>query len=287
MENESFDRPVRFFVTGKYLAIRYQNNAFELYEDYHARGSLFYISDDNEKIIYNREYVATLTSHLSYNGDVFFIHNGSGYLGLDGTWKKSVVEAVNIQIDPYGSIDEDTEPFVPLSIPNPIIDASHPISADGIDLYHPDKWFCLYPITGDCLWLGDAAEFEGKLIFGGEPYSLGIGMRLSELKGKICIRTNTGKFLSVIMEDSLTEYLDGGCKQHTRSSRCPRCMKWYTVGYSSEPDGSLSLIPHGLPSMFVLYDGVCYYRVDVIKASYADVNRVESIEEATLFQFVA
>jgi hypothetical protein len=39
--------------------------------------------------------------------------------------------------------------------------------------------------------------------------------------------------------------------------------------------------------MFVLYDGVCYYRVDAIKASYADVNRVESIEEASLFQFVA
>jgi hypothetical protein len=45
------------------------------------------------------------------------------------------------------------------------------------------------------------------------------------------------------MEDGLAEYLDEGCKQHTRSSRCPRCMRWYTVGYSSEPDGNLSLIP--------------------------------------------
>ncbi|KAJ5605971.1 hypothetical protein N7510_008752 [Penicillium lagena] len=38
--------------------------------------------------------------------------------------------------------------------------------------------------------------------------------------------------------------------------------------------------------MFVSYDVVFYYYFDAIKASYAELVRVERIEDASLFQFV-
>jgi hypothetical protein len=39
--------------------------------------------------------------------------------------------------------------------------------------------------------------------------------------------------------------------------------------------------------MFVLNDGLFYYKVNVLKGSYAELQRVEGIDEASLFQFVA
>lgn len=285
MEHEGFDRPFRFVVTGHYLAVHYNDNNFELQRDYHARGALFYLSDDDTAIIHNRIYVGVLTEHPTYDGDVFYISKESQYLKLDGQWTDNIDDAVKVQLDPVGDYG-DVEPALPASLANPIIDAGNPISADGIDLYHPDKYFYLYPITGDCLWLGDAGEFKGTLYFGGNPYSIGIGFQLSKHEGKTRIRSSDGKYLTVMMDAEVAAYLDEGCKEHTRLSQCPRCTRCYTIGFSSQPEECLSLVPKGLPTMFVLYDGLCYYRVDALKGSFATVVRVHDIDDATLFQFV-
>lgn len=286
MEYEAFDRPFRFIVTGHYLALHHNGSNFELRRDYHARGALFYLSDDETGIIHSRVYVGVLEEHPDYDGDVFYICKESQYLTLDGQWTDSINDAIKVQLDPMGDYGDD-EPPLPPSLPNPIIDADNPISADGIDLYHPDKYFCLYPITGDCLWTGDAGEFQGTLFFGGNPYSIGMGFQLFRHEGKTRIRSYDGKYLTVMMDAEVAAYLDEGCKEHTRLSRCSRCTRCYTIGFSSQPEECLSLVPRGLPTMFVLYDGLFYYTVDALKASYASVRRVEDIDEATLFQFVA
>lgn len=190
MEDEGLDRPFRFIVTGQYLAIHYHDSNFEICRDYHARGSLFYLSDDGEAIIHNHTYVGVLADHPDYEGDVFYIRNGSQYLTQDGKWVNDVNDAVNVQIDPVSDYG-DAEPPIPPPIPNPVIDTSNPISADGVDLYHPDKWFSLYPINGDSLWTGDAGQFGGKLYFGGNSYSDGMCFQLSKLDRKTQIRSLT------------------------------------------------------------------------------------------------
>lgn len=286
MEDEGFDRPFRFIVTGQYLAIHYRNSNFGICRDYHARGSLFYLADDGKTIIHNRTYISVLTDHPDYEGDIFYICNGSQYLTPDGQWTNHVDDAIKVQIDPVGDYG-DAEPPIPPPLSNPVIDTGNPISADGVDIYHPDKWFSLYPIKGDCLWSGDAGEFESKLYFGGNPYSLGTCFQLSAHDGKTRICSDDDKYLVVMMEPSVAAYLDQGCKQHTRFDRCSSCMLHYTIGYSSEPQEGFLLVPKGLSTTFVLNDGLFYYKVNVFKGSYAEVQRVEDIDDATLFQFVA
>ncbi|OQE81454.1 hypothetical protein PENNAL_c0041G07014 [Penicillium nalgiovense] len=254
MDDEGFDRPFRFIVTGQYLAIHYRSSNFKICRDYHARGSFFHLADDGETIIHNRTYVGVLADHPDYGGD----------------WTNHVNDAIKVQIDPVGDYS-DAEPPIPPPLSNPVIGTDNPISADGVDLYHPDKWFSLYPITGDCLWSGDAGEFESKLYFGGNPYSVGMCFQLSEHDGKTRIRSDNGKYLVVMIEPSVAAYLDEGCKQHT----------------SSEPQEGFLLVPRGLSTMFVVNDGLFYYKVNVLKGSYAEVERVEDIDDASLFQFVA
>lgn len=279
MENEGFDRPFRFIVTGQYLAIHYNGSGFEIDRDYHARGSLFYISNDEKKIIHNRTFIADLYDYPDYEGDVFFIGKESHYLAQDGQWTDNIKDAIKVQIDPEGDYGEAEPPIHP-SISHPIIDVDNPISADGIDLYHPDKLFSLYLINGDSLWLGDAREFDNALYFGPNQYSDGIPFQLSKHEGKTRIRSHDGKYLTAMMEDSLASHLDEGCKQHTKFSQCSHCKGWYTLGFSVEPQECLSLVPRGLPSMFVLYDGLFYYKVA------ERIIRVEKIDDASLFQFV-
>ncbi|CAI7587436.1 unnamed protein product [Penicillium pancosmium] len=275
MEDEAFDRPFRFIVTGQYLAIHYNGGNFEICRDFHTRGALFYLSYDEKQIIHDRTYVAELTDYPDYEGDVFYISKESQYLSQNGQWSDSIEDAMKVQIEPEGDYGEAGRPSIP-SIPDPIIDADNPISANGIDLYHPDKWFSLYRINGDSLWLGDAREFDSVLCFGTNPYSDGMPFQLSKHEGKTQIRSDSGKYLTAMMEADLFEHLDEGCKQHTKSSQCPRCMRWYTLGFSVEPQD----FPKGLTSMFVLYDGLFYYKVA------ERIVRVDDIDDASIFQFV-
>jgi hypothetical protein len=71
MEEEGFNRPFGFIVTSHYLSVHYCGGRFELRRDYHARGTLFYLSDCEEKIIHRRKYVGALAGHPNYQGDVF------------------------------------------------------------------------------------------------------------------------------------------------------------------------------------------------------------------------
>jgi hypothetical protein len=80
-----------------------------------------------------------------------------------------------------------------------------------------------------------------------------------------------------MMEASLTSHLDESCKQYTKFSHCSYCKGWYTLGVSVEPQECLSLVPKGLPSMFVLYDGLFYYKVA------ERIVRVDDIDDASLF----
>ncbi|KAF4186333.1 hypothetical protein CNMCM7927_005567 [Aspergillus lentulus] len=286
-DDEALDRPFRFIVTGKYLAVRYDDNGFTLHRDYHGNGSLFYLSDDEIHIIRDRTYVGQLSSHPIYKDNVFHICRGSQYISREGRWTDNIDEALDVQIDPEDPDRADSTDNAPiLSLSEPIIDPAHPVSADGIDLYHPDKQFALYPVTSDGLWYGDASNFNGKLIFGGNPYSAGIPFQLSVHEGRARIRANDGMYLTVVMEDDLVPYLKEECRQHSRVSSCAHCSTWYSLGFRAEPEDCLALIPHGLPSMFVLHDGAFYYRMNVLKASYAEPERVKHIEEASLFQFV-
>lgn len=285
MEEEDLRRPFRFIVTGRYIAVHYDGNDFELHSDRHSRGTLFHLSDDDEKIIYNRTYIGHLISHPDYQNDVFYIRCGQQYLSQRGQWTDSVYDALKVQIDPEPDWGGNPPTIPPLA--NPVISARNPISADGIDLYHPDQWFILYPITGDCLWMGNSEKsLESKLVFRGNPYSDGLSFQLSVHDEKTRISSDDGMFLTVIMSPGSADYLNEECRHHNASSRCPRCMDLYTIGFHSEPRDCITLVPRGLPSMFALYDGIFYYRVDVVKGSYAELDRVERIEDASLFQFV-
>lgn len=286
-DDEGLDRPFRFIVTGKYLAVRYEDNSFTLHSDYHGHGSLFYLSDDETHIIRDHTYVGQLSSHPIYKDNVFRICRGSQYLSREGHWTGNIDEALDVQIDPEDPDSTDSADNAPiLSLPEPIINSTHPVSADGIDLYHPNKQFALYPVTRDGPWYGDAGNFNSKLIFGGNPYSAGLPFQLSVHEGRTRIRANDGMYLTVLIQDDLVRYLKEECRQHSRVSSCAHCSTWYSLGFRPEPDDYLALIPRGLPSMFVLHDGAFYYSVNVLKASYAETKRVKHIEEASLFQFV-
>jgi hypothetical protein len=80
MEYEDFDHPFRFIVTARFVAIHYNGSDFELHRDRHSRGSLFYLSNDEKQIIYNRTYIGSLTSHPKYKDEVFYIHHEQQYL---------------------------------------------------------------------------------------------------------------------------------------------------------------------------------------------------------------
>lgn len=128
---------------------------------------------------------------------------------------------------------------------------------------------------------------DDMLIFLGETYSYGLPFKITMHEGKTRIVSGDGKFLTVKIPADLVKYAEEECRQHTASTRCSRCDRTYTIGFVSEPRDCITLVPHGLPSMFVFYDGVFYYPFDVLKASYADLRRVERIEDASLFQFVS
>ncbi|PYI35973.1 hypothetical protein BP00DRAFT_301599, partial [Aspergillus indologenus CBS 114.80] len=115
----------------------------------------------------------------------------------------------------------------------------------------------------------------------------GARFQLSSCKGKTRIRSNEGGYLVVTM--GLADYLEGECLDHTMRSACETCEEWYPLGFSEEPaddDGALMLVPRGLPRMFVLWDGDWYYATNHLKASFSLTERVRTIEEAALFQFV-
>lgn len=283
MEDEAFNRPFRFIVTGRFIAVHYNGSDFELHSDRHSRGTLFHLSDDDEQIIFNRTYIGSLNSHPDYP-EVFYIHREQQYLSSQGTWRDSIDNALIVQIDPEPNWSGTPPTISPLT--NPIISADHPISADGIDLYQPDQLFLLYPIGN--LWLGDANHPpDDTLIFGGNPYSDGLPFKISVHEGKTRIVSDDGMFLTAMIPADLVEYVKEECRQHTASTRCLRCDRTYTLGFVSEPRDCITLVPRGLPSMFVFYDGVFYYRFEALKASYADLRRVGRMEDASLFQFVS
>lgn len=152
MEDEDLSRPFHFIVTGRFIAVHYNGGDFELHRDRHSRGTLFHLSDAEEQIICNRTYVGSLTSHADYPNDVFYIRREQQYLSSKGTWTDSIGNALIVQIDPEPNWS-GTPPTIS-SLPNPVISADHPISADGIDLYQPDQQFLMYPIGN--IWVGNA-----------------------------------------------------------------------------------------------------------------------------------
>ncbi|EEA21246.1 hypothetical protein TMatcc_009348 [Talaromyces marneffei ATCC 18224] len=283
---EALDRPFRFLVTGQYIAVHYDGQNFELHTNHHLCGDLFYLSDDEEKIIHNGTYIGHLKSHSDYRDDVFYICRGVQYLSQSGSWTASILDALMFEIHPMNIFDDLSNVNVLTSLSDPVINDHNPISADGVDLYHPNAYFCLYPLTGDCLWTGDAGDFKSELFFGGDIYSNGQTFRLSMNDGKTRIQSGD-RFLTVTLRPDTTEYLPEACRQHNAWSKCPKCAHWYSLGFQSVADNCFTLIPRGLPSMFVLYDGAYYHRVSVLKASYATTDRVERIEDASLFQFVS
>ncbi|KUL87860.1 hypothetical protein ZTR_03198 [Talaromyces verruculosus] len=286
MDGEALDRPFRFLVTGRYIAVHCDGQNFELQRNHHLRGDLFYLSNDEEKIIHNSTYIGHLKSHSDHRDDVFYICRGEQYLSQSGSWTASIFDALKCEIHPMNTFDDPSNVNILTSLSDPVIDDHNPISADGIDLYHPNASFCLYPLTGDCLWTGDAGEFQSELFFGGDIYSNGQIFRLSVNDGKTRIQSGD-MFLSVTLGPDMAEYLPEGCRQHNAWSKCLECANWYSLGFQSMPEDCFTLIPRGLPSMFVLYDGAYYHRVSVLKASYARTERVELIEDASLFQFVS
>ncbi|KAJ5815211.1 hypothetical protein N7474_006988 [Penicillium riverlandense] len=120
----------------------------------------------------------------------------------------------------------------------------------------------------------------------GNNSSDGVTFELSVHNGKTRIVSDDGMFMTVIMPTGCAEYLKEECGQHTASTRCPRCERNYTIGFVSEPRDCITLVSRGLPSMFVFHDGVFYYYFGALNGSYAELERVERIEDASLFQFV-
>ncbi|KAJ5767047.1 uncharacterized protein N7511_004663 [Penicillium nucicola] len=261
MEYEDFSRPFRFIVTGRLLAILYNGREFELHQDRHGRGTLFHLSDDEEQIIFNRSYIGSLSSHSDFPDDVFYIKR-----------------------DQQANLGQPPPTIAPLV--NRVTSTDNPISADGIDLYQPGQQFILYPFGG--LWMGNTERSpEDKLVFRGNPYSDGMTFEFSVHNGNMRITSDDGMFLSVVMPTNTTECRDEKCQQHTASTRCPQCQRRYTMGFVSEPRDCITLIPRGLPSMFVFFDSIYYYHLDALRGSYAELVRVERIEDASLFQFVS
>lgn len=284
MDYEDFGRPFRFIVKGKFLAIDYNGSEFELRRDRHSRGTLFHLSDDEEQIICNRTYVGNLASHQVYPEDVFYIQQNQKYLSSQGKWTDSTENALEVQISPEPDWGDPRPTISPLT--NPVLSDDNPISADGIDLYQPGQQFFIYPIGG--LWMGNAEHSpENKLVFRGNPYSDGLTFELSLHDGRTRIVSDQGMFLTVVLPAECAQYLDQECRQHTASTRCLRCERNYTIGFDSEPRDCIALVPRGLSSMFAFYDGVFYYHFDAVRGSYAELRRVEHVEDASLFQFVS
>ncbi|KAE8373872.1 hypothetical protein BDV26DRAFT_271049 [Aspergillus bertholletiae] len=282
----------RLIVTQRYVSVSYDGTDLVFTPGHHLHGDLFSISEDG-KLIHGPDEteVGILVPDSDYPDDLFYFSRNSKYLCEGGVWAPSADGALQLQVNSMDEYDRENPPPIRTEISNPVIDAQNPVSADGIDLYHPDAWFTMYFTDCSCREYGSveessAPEFPPELVLTGSPYGAGFPFRLSTQDGKVRIQDPNDRFLGLILKPSLAEYRSDECKGHDAFTGCSSCYYCYAVGFVSEPEHPITIIPHGLPTTFALYDGKYYYSVNIIKSSYSELQRVGSIDNASLVQFV-
>ncbi|PYH77019.1 hypothetical protein BO82DRAFT_406630 [Aspergillus uvarum CBS 121591] len=246
LQHEHARDPVRFIVTGRYLAVHYENSRFILERDYHWKGSIFHLStDETEHSTIKHTLESFKVIRTTRTMSSMFVSLGHKIISrrTDSGRQTSARRCTSSLIRVTTKLEQVF------------------ISADGTDLYQPDTSFVLYAINSGFRNSGDAHNFGGELAFQSWPYNYGARFQLSSCQGKTRLSSNEGGYLVVTM--GLADYLE-----------------------PADDDGALMLIPRGLPSMFVLWDGDWYYAVNYLEASFSLTERVRTIKEAAVFQSV-
>jgi hypothetical protein len=139
--------------------------------------------------------------------------------------------------------------------PSPIV------STDGIPIFTSKACFC-FKLFKD---VGEAYEFENKLIFRGNIFTQGMTFKFIQEENDIYIRS---------MEENDDRFL---------------CYNDNNIRFTEEmpKNNNIQLVPGKYAGLFYMYDGRYYYVVRFYTASYGEVIRVNSKDEATIFQVIS
>jgi hypothetical protein len=137
------------------------------------------------------------------------------------------------------------------------------VSTDGIPILSRKAAF-QFKLFND---IGNAHEFENKLVFGSECFQQGMGFEFIQRENNIYIH-------------SLGEN-DNRCL-------CPTDDERVELSDEVTPENHIQLIPRGeYPGLFIMSDGEHYYQVQFYKGSYGEVECAEHMDDATLFQLIS
>jgi hypothetical protein len=185
------------------------------------------------------------------NGTVFEENNleSSGEEGLYYLEDKLVC---TVDVDDLNDFQpRDLSPFTPSPI----------VSTDGIPIFTSKASFCIKLFSD----VGEVDEFDDKLVFRGNIFTQGMSFKFEQEDNEVYIQS--------LGEDDY-RYL------------CHQDNKIYFT--EDKPrDNNIQFVVGKHPGLFYLYDGEYYYIVRFYKASYGEVIRTDSIENATVFQLIS
>lgn len=279
---ENDGKSFRFIILATYACVLVDNTEISSRPYHHLNGSIFTIknipgatsltlvTDDDQLLVCQDNKLRVTSSMTQYNtrviiegypdyiNEIYYLKYDNLYLNSCFEFQQNKDEALLFHIAAIDEVSRDFSRII--SHPEACLTNTEYISVDGVDLFHTNVWFWLYLMNEG--GLANAHEYHSELIFGSDLYYGGMLFRFKLINNNIVIESSEG-YLGYNSNDDKV-YL-----------------------FSSIPEFPLSIIPVKLRSMFVITDGLCFYYVDFVKASFGTLTRVSNLEEASTFQFVS
>jgi hypothetical protein len=135
------------------------------------------------------------------------------------------------------------------------------ISTDGIPIFSSKASFCFKLLKN----VGEASEFEDKFVFRGNIFTQGLTFEFVHEENEIYIRS---------LDENDDRYL---------------CYQDNSIYFTEDKpkENNIQLVSGKYNGLFYLYDGEYYYAARFYKASYGEMARVNSKDEATIFQLIS
>ncbi|KAL7749524.1 hypothetical protein RI367_005079 [Sorochytrium milnesiophthora] len=290
-------------VSGRYAAVVATETSLEIRPGHHLSGAIFRqlepLRYDDKLVCVDEagrlalvpeidspspEVYVTLEDHPHRDGYHVMVHNGR-YLSSDLAFQPNIGQALLLQEDRLEMFPNHTAPV----FDQPVLDPSHLISANGVDVYHPDASFRLRQVNKEGAMFNAADEghmnehYTGAS-FDGNDYKVGPVFRLEIINGNTYLCADE-KYLGIGFIYPRNS-LPSSCQHHTSHTRCNFCSSNYgLMFFTHPPEHNVQMVPVAADT-FILYDGMYYYAADYVKASVGFSARVDR-DSATRFQFVS
>ncbi|KAL7746535.1 hypothetical protein RI367_008062 [Sorochytrium milnesiophthora] len=290
-------------VSGRYAAVVATETSLEIRPGHHLSGAIFRqlepLRYDDKLVCVDEagrlalvpeidspspEVYVTLEDHPHRGDYQVMVHNGR-YLNGDLAFQPNIGQALLLQEDRLEMFPNHTAPV----FDQPVLDPSHLISANGVDVYHPDASFRLrmgnvHDYIYDWPEVYDSDDGYVGAGFGYEDYKYGPMFRLEVIDGDTYLRADE-KYLGIGLINP-TDSLTWSCQHHTSHTRCNFCSSNYgLMFFTHPPEHNVQMVPVAADT-FILYDGMYYYAVEYVKATVGFSDRVDR-DSATRFQFVS